>query len=234
MIEINKLSKVYQGTTILSVPHLHIRTGERVGLVGNNGAGKTTLFRLLLDLIKASSGSVNINGQSVHQTTDWKNFTGSYLDERFLLGYLSPEEYFLFVGQLHALNEAKVKERLTPLSVMFNDEILGKRKYIRALSKGNQKKVGIAAALMVDPKVIILDEPFSNLDPTAQIHLKNLLTTLAVDSQVTLLISSHDLSHVTEVCDRIIVLHRGEVVRDIHTDETTLEELNAYFTQTHH
>ena len=175
MIEINKLSKVYQGTTILSVPHLHIRAGERVRLVGNNGAGKTTLFRLLLDLIKASSGSVNINGRPVHQTTDWKDFTGSYLDERFLLGYLSPEEYFLFVGQLHALDEAKVKERLTPLSVMFNDEILGKRKYIRALSKGNQKKVGIAAALIVDPKVIILDETFFQPRPNGSNSFEKLI-----------------------------------------------------------
>ncbi len=231
MIEITQLVKKYKQQVVLSVEHLHVAPGERLGVVGNNGAGKTTLFRLLLDLLRPTTGEVRSQGEPVYQSDHWKAYTGSYLDEGFLLDYLTPEEYFSFVGQLHALSAAELAPRLHPLEGLFNHEVLNGNKYIRDLSQGNRKKVGVAAALLTHPTVAILDEPFSNLDPTTQIRLKNLLRATAEERQTTLLISSHDLSHVTEVCNRIVVLHRGRIIRDLRTDETTLPELEAFFAE---
>lgn len=227
MIQINNLSKAYGGQIVLQIPELHIPSGQSFGLVGNNGAGKTTLFSLLLDLIQPYQGEVLINGINVARSADWKNFTGAFLDESFLIGFQTPEEYFEFTGSLFGLNRSDVFQFLEKFAVLFNDEILGKKKFIRDLSKGNQKKVGIAAALIGDPDLVVLDEPFANLDPTSQIRLKQLIREL--DDDKTVLISSHDLNHVTEVCQRIVVLEKGEVIKDIFTREDTLQELEAYF-----
>lgn len=229
MITITNLSKSYNGKTVLQIEHLEIPKGQSFGLVGNNGAGKTTLFSLLLDLIRPSSGNVFNNDITVSQSEEWKPFTASFIDESFLIGYLTPEEYFNFIGELRNRNKADVAAFLKDFEDFFNGEILNQKKYLRDLSKGNQKKVGIVAALIGDPKVIILDEPFANLDPSTQIKLKKLIRDLTISSEVTVLISSHDLIHVTEVCERIVVLDKGKVVNDIKTSEATLKELESYF-----
>ncbi len=229
IIQVEGLRKVYNRVTALNIPELSINRGESFGLVGNNGAGKTTFFRLILDLIRATGGRVLSKGKDVTENEDWKQTTGSYLDEGFLIDYLTPEEYFYFVGKLNGLSQGDVEQFLQRLKDFFNDEILSKKKYIRELSKGNQKKTGIAAALMIQPEILILDEPFSNLDPSSQYLLKKLLKALQQSKNTTMLISSHDLNHVTEVCQRIVVLHEGEVVHDLQTNENTLKELEAYF-----
>lgn len=233
MITVTNLSKVYNGTTVLDVPHLEIPKGQSFGLVGNNGAGKTTFFSLLLDLIQPTTGSIFSNEITVNQSEAWKPFTASFIDETFLIGYLTPEEYFNFIGELRGQNKADVAAFLKAFEDFFNGEILGRRKYLRDLSKGNQKKVGIVAALIGNPEVVILDEPFANLDPTTQIRLKNLIREITENAEVTVLISSHDLIHVTEVCQRIVVLDRGEVVKDIKTSEATLKELEQFFSGEH-
>jgi ABC-2 type transport system ATP-binding protein len=229
MIQATQLSKIYSGKTVLNVEALEIPNGQSFGLVGNNGAGKTTFFNLLLDLIKPTTGHVTNSEIQVNKSEDWKSFTGSFIDESFLIDFLTPEEYFYFIGELRGLNKADVDVFLSQFEEIFNDEILGGKKYLRDLSKGNQKKAGIVAALIGDPEVIILDEPFANLDPTTQIRLKKLLKDLTANSNATVLISSHDLGHVTEVCERIVVLDKGVVVKDIKTSEETLKELEAYF-----
>ncbi len=229
MITVSNLTKKYNGTTVLNIPHLEIPKGQSFGLVGNNGAGKTTFFSLLLDLIEPSTGHVFNHEITVNQSEDWKPFTASFIDESFLIGYLTPEEYFNFIGELRGRNRADVADFLRIFEDLFNGEILGRRKYLRDLSKGNQKKVGIVAALIGDPQVVILDEPFANLDPTTQIRLKKLIKELTETTETTILISSHDLIHVTEVCERIVVLDKGEVVNDIKTSEATLRELESYF-----
>lgn len=229
MIEISNLKKTYNGTTVLNIDHLEIKQGESFGLVGNNGAGKTTLFSLLLDLIEPTTGNVKSNGIQVNQSEAWKPFTAAFLDESFLIGYLTPEEYFYFIGDLRGQNKADVDALLKKHEDFFNDEILNKKKYLRDLSKGNQKKVGIIATLIGNPEVIILDEPFANLDPTTQFRLKKIIKELADDKNVTILVSSHDLAHTTEVSDRIVAMHKGEVVKDIQTSAETLKELEEFF-----
>jgi len=229
MIQITDLQKAYNGVTVLDIPALAIAQGESFGLVGNNGAGKTTLFRLILDLIEPATGEVKIDGVRVMRNDAWKTITGSFLDEGFLIDFLTTEEYFSFVGKLHHKSEGDITVFLDGMKEFFNDEILGSKKLIRDYSKGNQKKIGIAAALIGDPKILILDEPFTALDPSSQIRLKRFLLDLQTRLNMTMLISSHDLNHVTEVCKRTVVLEKGKVVRDFQTNEDTLKELEAYF-----
>lgn len=231
MIEIKDIKKVYNGTPVLNLPHIEISTNSSVGVVGNNGAGKTTMFRVLLDLILANEGEVILKDVPVKGRDEWKTFTGSFLDEGFLINFLTPDEYFQFVGGLYKLSPADIELSLQRFDHIFNGEIRNQKKYIRDLSKGNQKKVGIAAAFLGHPEIIILDEPFANLDPSTQIKLKKLLIDYKTENAVTYLISSHDLTHVTEVCDRIILLEKGEVMKDIVTTPTTLQELQEYFQQ---
>jgi ABC-2 type transport system ATP-binding protein len=229
MIEINNLVKKYSNQTVLNANSLDIPSGQTFGLIGNNGAGKTTLFSCLLDLIKPTQGKVLNNGVDVSKSEDWKSFTTAFLDETFLIGYLMPEEYFHFIGELRGLSNSQVDSFLVQFEDFFNGEILGGKKYLRDLSKGNQKKAGIVAALIGEPKVIILDEPFANLDPTTQIRLKGIIKDLNKYKDTTILISSHDLQDVTEVCERIVLLEKGEIIRDIRTSSATLKELEAYF-----
>jgi len=229
MITASSLTKKYSGNTVLNIPNIEIPKGQNFGLVGNNGAGKTTFFNLLLDLIHPTTGHIINNEIQVNKSEDWKPFTAAFIDESFLIGYLTPEEYFYFIGELRGMSKADIDPFLSQFSEIFNDEILGKKKYLRDLSKGNQKKAGIVAALIGNPEDIVLDEPFANLDPTTQIRLKKLLKDITKNSQATVLISSHDLGHVTEVCERIVVLDKGDVVKDIKTSEETLKELEDYF-----
>ena len=229
MITVHNLTKTYGELTVLNIDHLEIPKGQSFGLVGNNGAGKTTLFSLLLDLIQPSSGYIINKDVQVDQSEDWKPFTSAFIDETFLIGYLTPEEYFYFIGELRGRNKADVDALLSGFDDFFHGEILGQKKYLRDLSKGNQKKVGIVASFIGNPEVVILDEPFANLDPTTQIRLKGIIRDLAAKEGVTVLVSSHDLIHVTEVCERIVVLNKGEIVKDIHTSAETMKELEAFF-----
>jgi len=214
---------------VLNINSLDIPTGQSFGLVGNNGAGKTTFFNILLDLVRPTTGSIISHDFQVNTTEEWKTFTGSFIDESFLIGYLTPEEYFEFIGDLRGMNKADVDAFVAKFEEFFNGEIVGKKKYLRDLNKGNQKKVGIIAAMMGNPKLIILDEPFANLDPTTQIRLKKIIKELTENREITVLISSHDLTHVTEVCERIVVLEKGKIVKDIQTSAETLQELESYF-----
>ncbi|WP_339610283.1 ABC transporter ATP-binding protein [uncultured Planktosalinus sp.] len=229
MIQVEKLSKTYGTTTVLTIPQLEIPKGQSFGLVGNNGAGKTTFFSLLLDLIQSSTGHINSKGTQISSSENWKSYTSAFIDETFLIGYLTPEEYFYFIGELRGWNKADVDQFLEGFTDFFNDEILNKRKYLRDLSKGNSKKVGIVGALIGNPEVIILDEPFANLDPTTQIRLKRILKELAANKEITILVSSHDLQHTVEVSNRIVVLEKGLVVKDLHTNSETMKELEAFF-----
>lgn len=230
MIQVNNLSKIYtNGKKVLNIANLEIPKGQSFGLVGNNGAGKTTFFSLILDLIEPTTGSIINNGVTVNQSEAWKPFTSAFIDESFLIGYLTAEEYFYFIGDLRGQNKADVNALLQKHEQFFNNEILNNKKYLRDLSKGNMKKVGIIATLIGNPEVVILDEPFANLDPTTVSRLKKIIKELAEDPNVTVLVSSHDLVHTVEVCDRIVALNLGEVVKDIQTSAETLKELETFF-----
>lgn len=227
MIEIFNLQKVYGTQVALSVDDLSIAQKDFVGLVGNNGAGKTTMLSLILDLIKPTKGYVTSKSKKVSDSDAWKSYTGSFLNEGFLIPFLSPIEFLDFIASLHGKNSADVIDFLEE-NKQFFDQNSFSGKYNRELSAGNKNKIGILASILSKPEMLILDEPFSNLDPSSQSWLKSKLKELSNEG-VTILISSHDLRHVTEVCNRILLLEEGRIVKDTNTSKETLIELEKYF-----
>ncbi len=232
MIKIASLKKIYVNIAVVDIPELAIPKSQCFGLVGNNGAGKTTLSRIILDLVRATEGNVWIDEEDVSKGEQWKTKIGAYLEENMLLSYLTPDEYFTALRKIYRMSEQDLNIHLEKFTDFFNGEILHQNKYIRDLSKGNIKKVGIAAALMGQPEAVLLDEPFENLDPSSQIRLKKLILKEKADNMVTFLISSHDLNHVTEICERIVLLEKGKIIKDLEDKTIMSEELNNYFNVT--
>ena len=244
MITITNLQKKFGEKVAVNIDRFTINDGEILGLVGNNGAGKTTLFRLMLDLLKADEGSVqftfnnfpHIDGQEDAQTInpaeseEWKQHTGAYIDEGFLIDFLTPEEYFYFIGKVNGLSNKDVDERLKLFDHFMNGEVLGQKKLIRNLSAGNKQKVGIISTLLNRPRLVILDEPFNFLDPTSQNVLKHLLSDYNHETQATILISSHNLAHTVDISSRIALLEHGVIIRDLPNENGCAEkELEEYF-----
>jgi ABC-2 type transport system ATP-binding protein len=228
-LQIKDLVKRFGNTTALDIPELNIEKGTLLGLVGNNGAGKTTLFRLILDLLKADSGFVRSKDMDVSRSEDWKIYTGSFIDSRFLIDFLTPEEYFYFVGESYGINKESVQESLKPFARFMNGEILGQGKYIRNFSAGNRQKIGIMAAMMIRPEILILDEPFNFLDPSSQIEIRDMILKLNKELNTTVLISSHNLNYTTEISNRLILLEKGLVKVDENNTPEAIEKLNDYF-----
>lgn len=222
MIEIFNLQKVYNSKIVLDIPSLHIKRGEVAGLVGNNGQGKSTLLKLILDLIKPSKGQAFLNRKNVREYEGWKEFTGSYLDESYLISYLKVEEYFDFIAFLNEVDNQTLKIRLSLFDDFFKGEIMQQKKYIGDFSTGNKCKIGIAAAFLNRPKLIIFDEPFAHLDPSSQNFLKFFIKQYQSSEGATFFISSHQIEAVTEVSDRIIVLEKGRIISDIQNNEDSL------------
>ncbi len=229
MITVKNLRKIYGNFFELNISDLEIKAGESFGLVGNNGAGKTTFFNLVLDLIPATEGEVLSKNEAVAGSDQWKNYTGSYIDSRFLIGFLTPREYLDFVGNLYGFNKEDVKQALDKYEGFFDSQLLAGKRLIRDLSLGNKTRLGIIAAIMTEPEVVVLDEPFAHLDPTSQSRLEHMLNTIKKENGTTLLISSHDLRHITDVCERIAILDDGEIKRDLKTGSETLAELEEFF-----
>jgi ABC-2 type transport system ATP-binding protein len=229
-IEIKNLTKIYNKQTVLNINELSINKGELVGLIGNNGAGKTTLLRLLTDLIKADSGTVISRGKKVNKTEDWKFYTSAYIDSGFLIEFLTPEEYFNFIASNYKISNYEVKRLLDKFADFMNGEIIGKRKYIRDFSTGNQQKIGIIGAIISNPEILFLDEPFNFLDPTSQIIMKRLLQEYNRKYGTTVLLSSHNLQYVMDICNRIIVLDSGKIRYDETKPSDTVKlEIEKYF-----
>ncbi len=230
MITISNLKKAFGETIACDIPEFTINDGDILGLVGNNGAGKTTLFRMILDLLKPDEGTVTLDGINPAESEAWKDQTGAYVDEGFLIDFLTPEEYFAFLGKVNNISQEEVNERLKPYERLASDEIFGQKKLIRNLSAGNKQKVGIIAALFMTPKLVILDEPFNFLDPSSQNVLKHVLTNYAKENHATLLISSHNLAHTIDISTRIALLEKGHIIRDLPNEAGSAKtELENYF-----
>ena len=230
MITISNLKKAFGETVASNIPEFQVNDGDILGLVGNNGAGKTTLFRMLLDLLKPDEGSVSIDGINPAESEVWKDSTGAYVDEGFLIDFLTPEEFFAFLGRINGITQEEVDERLKPFERLAGGEVFGQKKLIRNLSAGNKQKVGIISALFLKPKLVILDEPFNFLDPSSQNVLKHVLTDYARENNATLLISSHNLAHTIDISTRIALLEKGQIIKDLPNNEGSAKaELENYF-----
>lgn len=233
------LIKKFGDKTAVSIPDFSIQQGEMLGLVGNNGAGKTTLFRLILDLLDPTEGRVEVN---IHQEDgteytlnpatceDWKLYTGSYIDDGFLIEFLTAEEYFNFIAKVNNIPEKELHNILDKYRDFMGDEILNQKKLIREFSAGNKQKIGIVGALLNSPRILILDEPFNFLDPSSQNHLKQLLTQYNKETNATIIVSSHNLQHTIEISSRIALMEHGCIIKDFDNKyQSAQEELNEYF-----
>ena len=229
-IQLNNLKKCFGEHTAVDIPHFTIDNGQMVGLVGNNGAGKTTLFRLMLDLSKATEGNVLIDDIDPAKSEDWKLQTGAFIDNSFLIDFLTAEEYFEFVGKVSGMTREQVAERLKTFETFMGDEIMGQKKYIRDFSAGNKQKIGIVAALLSTPQLVILDEPFNFLDPSSQNQLKRILTEFNRSTGSTVIVSSHNLQHTVDISTRVALLEKGKIIEDIDNSDGKAEEiLDKYF-----
>ena len=242
-IQLENLKKCFGDKTAVDIQNFTINDGEIIGLVGNNGSGKTTLFRLMLDLLKADEGNVKMFPNKLQAenedipseinpsvSEDWKMLTGAYIDNSFLIDFLTAEEYFEFIGKVSGLSKEQTEERLKDFEHFMNGEVLGQKKYIRDFSAGNKQKVGIIAALLNRPQLVVLDEPFNFLDPSSQNQLKRLITEFNQSTGATVLISSHNLQHTVEISTRVALLEHGVIINDFdNTDGKAEEKLEEYF-----
>lgn len=229
-IKIENLKKIYGQNTVIDIPELTLHKGELIGLVGNNGAGKTTLMRLILDLISANEGRVLSNGSPVNECFEWKKYTGSFIDKGFLIDYYTPEEFFDFVAGVYGIDNTTLTERLNSFESLMRDEIMGTGKLIRDFSEGNRQKIGIIGAMIVNPEILILDEPFNYLDPSSQINIARIIHEVNQQHGTTVLISSHNLNFISEICNRIILMEKGVILKDLtNADEAAAKELQSYF-----
>ena len=238
-IKYKNLVKTFNGNVAVDIDELNIGEKTILGLVGNNGAGKTTLFRLSLDLLKADYGKVEMSftkqdntffSTDVKVDEEWKKQTGAFIDESFLIDFLSPEEYFEFIARVNNIDKKTLDIRLKEYAVFMNDEIVGKKKLIRSMSAGNKQKIGIIAAMINRPQLLILDEPFNFLDPSSQNMLKKMIINYNKETGATILISSHNLTHTIDISNRIVVMEHGKIVKDLdNTDIKAKIELEEYF-----
>ena len=230
MITIKNLKKAFGETVACDIPEFTVNKGDILGLVGNNGAGKTTLFRMLLDLLKPDEGQVALDGINPAEDETWKAWTGAYIDEGFLIDFLTPEEYFAFLGKITNMTQEQVDDRLKDFDRLAAGEIFGQKKLIRNLSAGNKQKAGIMSALFNKPQLVILDEPFNFLDPSSQNTLKHVLTRYQQVTGATILISSHNLQHTVDISTRIALLEKGRILKDMPNEEGSARaELENYF-----
>lgn len=229
-ISVNNVKKTFGDKVALNIDTYIIHSGEIIGLVGNNGAGKTTLFRVMLDLLKADAGTVHIGGYDTSACEDWKEFTGAFLDNGFLIDYLTPEEYFRFIAKVMNIGDQELQIRLNKFESFMNGEVLGQSKLIRNLSAGNQQKVGIIGAMLSQPQVLLLDEPFNFLDPSSQMAMKYLLESYNRETGATIIVSSHNLTHTFDICTRVTLLEHGKIIKDYDKDYAELtKEIEDYF-----
>ena len=229
-ITIQNLTKKFGDKTAVCIPEFHLTHNEIVGLVGNNGSGKTTFFRLLTDLTKADTGEVLLNGINPAHSEAWKAHTGVYLDESFLIDYLTPEEYFNFIATVSGISSATLQQRLQTFESFMNGEIIGTKKLIRNFSAGNKQKIGIIAAMLSTPTFLILDEPFNFLDPSGQNALKQIICNYGKQNNTTVIISSHNLHHTIDISTRIVLLEDGNIINDFtDVDADAKNRLEVYF-----
>jgi ABC-2 type transport system ATP-binding protein len=213
MLELCAVSKQYSGIPVVQGVSFCARAGEVTGYLGPNGSGKSTTMKMITALIEPTSGQILFGGEPIsRELMDFKQRMGYVPEEPHLYTHLSGSEYLLMVSQLRGLDGAEARQRIEGLLRLFG---LKDDRYapISAYSKGMRQKVLLSAALMHNPDLLLLDEPFSGLDVGSALVLRSLIQELARRGKV-VLFSSHELETVERVCEHVVILHRGRVVAD--------------------
>ncbi len=219
MLEVKEVTKYYGDFKAVDNLSFSVDKGEIFGLLGVNGAGKTTTFRMIMNLIKPTSGKITFNGKKIDY--DVTDNIGFLTEERSLLTKLTVKEQMLFYGRLKSLSEDVILKRLDKLLKKFDISDYKDRK-INTLSKGNQQKVQFISAIINEPKLLILDEPFSGLDPINIELFKSVILELK-EKGTSIIFSSHRMDHVELFCEKLVILVKGKTVlkgylKDIKND----------------
>ncbi len=218
MIEVRNLVKRFGSNYAVNDISFEIGDGEIVGLLGPNGAGKSTTMNIITGYLSSTSGSVKIGGIDILENpTEAKKQIGFLPEQPPLYGDMTVTEYMHFVYELKGVKEPEEDHIASILGMVKLTDV--KTRLIRNLSKGYRQRVGIAAALVGDPKVIIFDEPTVGLDPKQILEIRNLLRGLA--KKHTVILCTHILAEVQSVCERVIIINRGKVIADEKTDVIT-------------
>lgn len=206
-LEVKDLRKSFGETEVLHGISFHVESGSALGLLGRNGAGKTTTIRILMDVFKANSGSLQMDGK----TFKAKEYQIGYLpEERGLYPKKTVGEQLIYLAMLRGLNAKEAKEQTKKWLARMGVSEYENRK-LETLSKGNQQKVQLAQTLLCNPDIVILDEPFSGLDPVNAQILKDVIKE-QIDAGKIVIFSSHQMSHVEEFCDQIAIMNHGDIV----------------------
>jgi ABC-2 type transport system ATP-binding protein len=213
MLELRSVSKCFSGITAVDNVSFSARAGEVTGYLGPNGSGKSTTMKMITGLIEMTSGEILFHGQRIqHDLIGYKQRMGYVPEEPHLYAHLSGLEYLVMVGQLRGLDEKRTAKCIDGLLRLF--ALHGDRHApISAYSKGMRQKILLSAALLHNPELLLLDEPFSGLDVGSALVLRSLIQELAARGKV-VLFSSHELETVERVCSRVVILHRGKIVAD--------------------
>lgn len=209
MLEVKDLRKTFGDVVAVDDVSFQLEEGTIMGLIGQNGSGKTTLFRMILDFLTPEGGGyVHWKGQPM--TAKFANDIGYLPEERGLYEELTIENQIQLFGQLRGMDPKVIDSKIDEWMKRFN--VKGDRKHkVSTLSKGNQQKVQVIATLIHEPKLIILDEPFSGLDPVNADYLKQGILNLR-DKGSSIIFSSHNMSNVEEICDSLLMIHNGREV----------------------
>lgn len=210
MLIVDKITKYYGDFKAVDNLSFKVKEGEIFGLLGVNGAGKTTTFRMIMGLLEPTSGSVTLDGKKIDYSVTDK--IGFLTEERSLLLKMTVKEQCLFYGTLKGMSENDILTKLDTLLNRFNISEY-KDKKIKELSKGNQQKVQFITAIINDPKLLILDEPFSGLDPINIELFKNVILEMSKKGSM-IIFSSHQMNHVELFCKKIVVMLKGKAVLD--------------------
>ncbi len=215
VIQTDNLTKKFGDTVAVDHISINVRQGEIYGFLGLNGAGKTTLIRLLLGMIKPDSGSISLFGQNAKQASDIWNDIGYLVETPYAYPNLSVKENLEVFYQLRGLKDRKQIDKI--ISVLQLDQY--KNKKAKFLSLGNSQRLGIAKALIHNPKLLILDEPINGLDPAGIVEVREFLKDLVKNHNTTIFLSSHILSEISKVATRIGIVHNGKLINEINTKD---------------
>lgn len=208
MLQVKNITKYYGDNLAVDNLSFTVKDGEIFGLLGSNGAGKTTTFRIIMGLLDSNSGSVTLNGKKIdYNMTDQIGFV---TEERSLLTKMTVREQVIYYGRLKGLSESEILKRLDIWLEKFQITDYKNRK-IKELSKGNQQKIQFIAAVINNPKLLILDEPFTGLDPINVGQLKDAIYELQKNG-CSIIFSSHQMEHIEQFCEKLVILVKGKPV----------------------
>lgn len=220
-LEIKNISKKYGNQEALSNISFSLNKGDIVGFLGPNGAGKTTLMKIITSTLKQDSGEVTVFGKStISEEIETKSVIGYLAEHNPLYKEMNVIEYLQFIASLYKIKDFNIIENIISKTGLKNE----KTKKIEALSKGYKQRVGIAASLIHNPKLLILDEPTTGLDPNQLVEIRNLITEIGKDKIV--LLSTHILQEIPKICNHIIIINKGKIVENIKMKELEKSKIN--------